>query len=351
MKRSSYHRRGRRVYGWDHLKFLGAALILMVVLDRFVIEGRIHPDREAGQQQAAAAIPPPAQEEAQIAVAVPDIAVPADMLPVERREVFGPEKPAIAPVPPWKKYAAAYHAAPGQPRIAVVIDDLGMNRVLSQEVVAMPGPLTLAFLPYAPAIAPLAAQGRENGHEIIIHMPMEPMDSDLDMGTIYLSTEQTPEEFHAMLEKGLSALSGYTGVNNHMGSRLTQDAKAMRLLMEELRRRGLLFLDSRTIAASVGAETAALYGVPNASRDVFLDDDPSAEGVRAALEKTEAVARAHGVAIAIGHPKAETVAALRDWLPGLAEKGFALVPVSAVVGVQSGDVAAASFGPPDLRGR
>jgi hypothetical protein len=120
-------------------------------------------------------------------------------------------------------------------------------------------------------------------------------------------------------------------MNNHMGSRLTQDQAAMDALMVRLRRAGMLFVDSRTIGSSVAATTAARHGVPYAVRDVFLDHDESYEAVKASLAATEAVARRTGLAVAIGHPKDNTIRALAEWLPGLAARGFVLVPVSAVV--------------------
>jgi len=167
----------------------------------------------------------------------------------------------------------------------------------------------------------------------MVHMPMEPMNPDLDTGEIALRTDQGPSEFADMLDKGLGAFEGYTGINNHMGSRLTQEKGAMRVLMAELKRRGLLFMDSKTIGGSVAGPMAAESGVPYAVRDVFLDHDPSLEGVRKSLQRVEEVAREHGHAIAIGHPKPDTIKALQEWLPQLADKGLVLVPLSAVVTV------------------
>ena len=325
----------KRSLGPNHLKFLLAGVFLAVMLDYFVSWDTRH-YIEQGRQEAAIRL----QKEAAEAAAVQASAgeeekkeVVIARLEPEIKVLKEPEaaKAPAAEVPQWKKNAVPVVLDPDKPKVVIVIDDLGVARSYSKEVLELPGPLTLSFLPYAEHLGGLVKEGRKNGHEIMVHMPMEPMNPDLDMGSIYLSTEEPPEVFDEMLQKGLKAFGGYVGMNNHMGSRLTQDKDAMRRVMVELHKRGLLFLDSRTIAGSVGAQTAKEYDVPYASRDVFLDDDPSLESVRKSLEKVERVARDHGQAIAIGHPKPNTIAALQEWLPTLAEKGFQLVPVSAVV--------------------
>jgi hypothetical protein len=135
----------------------------------------------------------------------------------------------------------------------------------------------------------------------------------------------------------LTRFDGYVGINNHMGSRFTGDAEALQPVMQELHQRGLLFIDSRTVAHSAGAEVAGEYGVPHAARDVFLDDEASASAIAARLAELERVARRNGSAIAIGHPHDQTLEALRTWLRDLATKGFVLVPVSAIVKERRGE--------------
>ncbi|WP_044559787.1 divergent polysaccharide deacetylase family protein, partial [Azospirillum sp. B4] len=121
------------------------------------------------------------------------------------------------------------------------------------------------------------------------------------------------------------------GINNHMGSRFTAHEGKLAVVLAELSRRGLMFLDSRTTPATKGPELATRYHLPLVSRDVFLDDDQSPRAVQAMLAKVEEVARHHGTAVAIGHPHDVTLTALERWLPTLAAKGFTLVPLTSVI--------------------
>ncbi|HTK84022.1 MAG TPA: divergent polysaccharide deacetylase family protein [Patescibacteria group bacterium] len=238
-------------------------------------------------------------------------------------------------LPAWKKNAVAVTIPVHAAKIVIIIDDMGEDRVHTKQITELPGPLTLSYLPYPEHVAEEVAAGRKAGHEIMVHMPMEPMHADLETGDYFLTTEEPADEFMAHLNKNLAAFDGYVGVNNHMGSRLTTDRKSMDMVMAELHTRGLLFVDSRTVSASVAAESAAAHGLPQISRDVFLDDVPTIDAVRHQLSEVERVARRQGHAVAIGHPKAATIDALKEWLPTLKDKGFVLVPVSAVVNTGS----------------
>lgn len=219
-----------------------------------------------------------------------------------------------------------------RPKLVIIIDDMGLARGYTQDIIDLPPPLTLAFLPYAERLEEFTIPAQEKGHELIIHVPMEPMNPDLDLGPHGLRTNMQEENFKAVMRNHIfSAFGGYVGINNHMGSRLTQDTQAMGWVMEELGERGLFFVDSKTIAGSIAAKTAGQYDVPFAERDVFLDHYNTIEAVREALHELELVAMREGVGIAIGHPKAHTVRALKEWIPDAAARGFEFVPVSAVI--------------------
>ncbi|WP_165772176.1 divergent polysaccharide deacetylase family protein [Niveispirillum lacus] len=251
-------------------------------------------------------------------------------LPAAPPRPLPPLVAAPAGTPVWKHFAVAAPAPNGHPRIVIVIDDMGVDRTRSEKVASLPGPLTLAWLPYARDLPQQTGKARANGHELIVHMPMEPTGKE-DPGPGALLTRLDEATLRQRLATNLSAFQGFVGINNHMGSRFTADPTGMAVVMAELGARGLLFLDSRTTANTAAGPLSAHYQVPMLSRDVFLDHVMTAQGVAASLAKVEDIARKNGLAIAIGHPHDVTIAALTQWLPTLQEKGFQLVPLTAAV--------------------
>jgi polysaccharide deacetylase 2 family uncharacterized protein YibQ len=239
--------------------------------------------------------------------------------------------PPSATKPAWLRYAVPAPPTGNRPLVAIVIDDLGLDRARTAEASRLRGPLTMSFMTYAGDLGEQTESARRAGHELFLHVPMEAVDRHTDPGPHGLFTALSREENLARLRWGLGRIAGFVGINNHMGSRFTADAHGMIPVMEELRARGLVFLDSRTSPSSAGIHLAVAYGVPHAARDVFLDDDQTPAAIARQLARLEQVARQHGSAIAIGHPHEPTIAALKAWLPSLGEKGLALVPVSAVV--------------------
>jgi polysaccharide deacetylase 2 family uncharacterized protein YibQ len=233
--------------------------------------------------------------------------------------------------PAWLRYAVPVRPTGDRPLVAVVLDDLGLDHARTAKAIGLRGPLTLSFMTYASELGQQTQAAHRAGHELFVHVPMEAVDRHADPGPHGLFTSQSRDEILDRLRWGLARFDGFVGINNHMGSKFTSDAHSMALVMEELRARGLVFLDSRTSAASAGIRQAIAYGVPHVARDVFLDDDQTPAAIAKQLAQVERVARQHGSVIAIGHPHGTTIAALRTWLAQLEEKGLALVPVSAVV--------------------
>lgn len=239
--------------------------------------------------------------------------------------------PARLGEPAWLRFAVPAPAAQGRPRIAIVIDDLGLDRKRTERAIALKGPLTLSFLAYANDLPRLTEEAHRAGHELMVHVPMEPMSHSEDMGPNGLAVGLGRDEVLRRLRWDLDRFEGYVGINNHMGSRFTSDAQSMTPVIEELKARGLLFLDSRTIGSSTGLELARKFGVPSVGRDVFLDNEVSPRPIAERLAEVEQIARRHGSAIAIGHPHDATLDQLTPWLASLPAKGFVLVPVSAIV--------------------
>jgi polysaccharide deacetylase 2 family uncharacterized protein YibQ len=185
------------------------------------------------------------------------------------------------------------------------MDDVGYNFERGEEILALPGDLTLGVLPFAPHARRIAERAVAEGREIILHQPMEPLVSDdLEPGTLELS--KSPERFQHQFVESLASLPGVMGVNNHTGSLLTAERRPMEWLMAQIRRRGLYFLDSRTTADSVAETVARDWSVPTIRRDVFLDHVPQDAALSAAWEK----ARKRGRAVIIAHPYPVTMAFL-----------------------------------------
>ncbi len=257
--------------------------------------------------------------------------LPAPPAPAQATPSPSEPPPASAGAPAWQRFALAAPDIGGRPMIAIVIDDMGLDRKRSARAVGLGGPLTLSYLTYADDLGEQMAAARSHGHELLLHVSMEPTSRTVDPGPNALLTDLPPDEIRRRLAWGLERASGYVGINNHMGSKFTGDAAAMAVVMAELRSRGLLFLDSRTTPDSAGGREAHRAGVPLLERNVFLDNDNEVAAVNARLAEAERIARHHGAAIAIGHPRDATLQALAAWVPGLMQRGFVLVPLTAIL--------------------
>ncbi len=241
-----------------------------------------------------------------------------------------PQPPGTEKSPAWLRNAVASPPVMGRPMIAIVIDDLGVDRKRSERASRLPGPLTLAWMTYANDLPHLTQAARAQGHELIIHVPMQPL-SSTNPGPDVLEVGLSTEEIRRRLLWGLSRFEGYVGINNHMGSKFTGNTAGMQVVLQELKNRGLLFLDSVTTEKSVAPELARNLDLPFAVRNIFLDNEQSVPVILGQLARAEAHARKYGSAIAIGHPHDTTIEALSQWLPTLPGKGFVLVPLTTIV--------------------
>lgn len=222
--------------------------------------------------------------------------------------------------------------AAGAARIAIVIDDLGNELAPAARIAGWKEPVAGAVLPdlrWSAASAEALARG---GHEVLLHLPMEPEGYPrVRPGPGLVLRSQSDAEIERLLEEDLATVPGAIGVNNHMGSAATADARVMKAVSRVLARRGLFFLDSRTTDATVAERTAEEASVRAASRRVFLDDLAREDAIRAQLD--ELVRRAHqeGAAIAIGHPYPVTLFVLEKDLPEIGKRGVELVKVGDLV--------------------
>ncbi|HTZ80973.1 MAG TPA: divergent polysaccharide deacetylase family protein [Stellaceae bacterium] len=284
---------------------------------------------------ASVALPPPIKS---AAVVAPPPSAPVSsppqtaMVPLQPEALTRPAKPeAPAATPAWIRYAIPAPPKDARPRIAIVIDDLGLDRRRTERAIALPGPLTLSFLAYASDLPRQTEAAHRAGHELLLHVPMEPIGKVLDASPNELDVGLSEDEVLQRLRWDLGRFQGYVGINNHMGSKFTSDSASMRPVMEELHRRGLLFLDSRTIGSTTGMDLARELGVPHAGRDVFLDNDVSTSAIAVQFAELERIAKRNGNAIAIGHPHDQTLDVLQKWLDEAPSRGFVVVPVSAIV--------------------
>lgn len=229
-----------------------------------------------------------------------------------------------------------------RPRAAIIIDDLGNDLLSARALVAIEPPLTLAVMPFRPFSKEVAELAKLFGREVLLHLPME-TESGEDFGAReVLRVEAGRKDILRELDDSLAAVPFAVGANNHMGSRFTSDRDHMRWVLERLREKGLFFIDSATTPHSVACEVAAAVRVPCASRTLFLDDTDDEQAVRNQLDAFLATARTHDDTVAIGHPRAATLAALQAAVPGFATAGVDIVPVSTIIAGQAATTPAAA---------
>jgi len=198
-------------------------------------------------------------------------------------------------------------------RVAVIIDDLGYHPERDEAFLQLDLPLSLAVLPFGPVSRSLSQEGTQRGRDVLLHLPMEPKGfPGVYPGPGALLTSMGPEQLRQAFSQDLAAVPGVKGVNNHMGSKLTEDAERLKVILAECKRRGLFFVDSRTTPSSRVLEVARALDVKVAQRSVFLDNVPEKEAIRAQLRRLVAHAREEGQAIGIGHPHRQTLEALAE---------------------------------------
>jgi polysaccharide deacetylase 2 family uncharacterized protein YibQ len=226
--------------------------------------------------------------------------------------------------------------------LAIVLDDVGRELDLFEDLLDLRFPLTFSVLPgsvYASGVQQRLLVDDRRPRDILLHLPMEPVDPaamrvDVEAGEIYLLASDDPAALQAKTLAALDRVPHAVGVNNHMGSKLSADRRAMAAIMPSLRERGVFFLDSRTIPTTVAAQQAELAGLPTISRHVFLDHDPDPKAIRAALEQAAERSRSEPT-VAIAHPSKALVEVLREELPRLHARGVGVYPLSRMLAART----------------
>lgn len=223
-----------------------------------------------------------------------------------------------------------------RPKVVIIIDDIGVNKNQVDSLLKLDEPVTLAVLPNLPYSDYAAEMAMKKGWDVILHLPMEPKESSgylaADAGESVLLTGLPKKDILTKLDENLSSVPYVRGVNNHMGSKFMQSEELMELVLNELKGRGMFFVDSMTSSDSMGYETATKLGVKTAKRDLFLDNSSEGTGyVKSQIEKLVQISEKKGYAIGICHPYPATVKALSEVLPQIKNR-VELTTVSKVIG-------------------
>ena len=244
-------------------------------------------------------------------------------------EIFPEEKEPDADLPP------SIPPMDGQPKVAIIIDDLGYDRRMARRFLELETDLTFSVLPHTPHTRTISREIKNRGRELILHLPMEPVEYPrIDPGPGALLTSMDPDELIQQLRDNLAAVPGVKGVNSHMGSRLTAAPDQMNQIFSILKQQNLYFVDSRSTARSSGRSSARLLKVPFAERDIFIDHVPDSAFIRSQCRKLIRIAKKRGYAVGIAHPYKTTYNVLREILPELQQE-VRVVPVSQIVSVIS----------------
>jgi uncharacterized protein len=266
--------------------------------------------------------------------AKPGVTVPADAKFVEMT-AHGPV-PKIAadgvrPADAFAQPAKALAAKPDAPRIALIVSGLGVSAKTTSEVIArLPGAVTLAFVPYGTDPA-LVARARARGHEVLLEVPMEPFSyPENDSGPQTLLTALTPQQNLDRLFWVMSRFQGYVGIINMMGARFTASEQSFAPILQEIAKRGLIFVDDGANPRSVAGRVAGADNLPFAKAEVAVDAVPTPDEIDRALGRLETAAREHHVAVGIASALPVSIEQIAKWAKAAESRGVVLVPITAV---------------------
>ncbi|MDA9769729.1 divergent polysaccharide deacetylase family protein [Emcibacteraceae bacterium] len=247
-------------------------------------------------------------------------------------------KPTLGPdgLIAWKEYARPYEGPEDKPRIAILVTDIGLNSKSSTMAIEnLPGQVNLAFSPYGRNLQDWMNKAREKGHEGFLMLPTEPLNyPDSDLGPHTLITDLNERENLSRLDWIISRVGGYVGVVNHMGSKFTASEEALTPIINDLKDRGLMFVDARSTRFSMAARLARRASMPRAINDRYIDNVMTAEEIQKQLGELEKTANTFGAALGIARALPLTINEIATWSMSLEEKGIDLVPVTAIANRQ-----------------
>lgn len=232
----------------------------------------------------------------------------------------------VEPIPEKITPPVKPEPAPTMAQVAIVIDDFGQDLGVAKKFLNIPLAITYSILPFQAHSEEIMRLAAGHGHEVILHLPMEPIEYPrINPGRGALLVAMSETKIQQTLKTALDAYPNISGVNNHMGSKFTKQSDAMKVVLTELKHRGLYFLDSFTTEQSVGYTVARKLNIPTRRRDIFLDHENTETFVRAQIKQLIRKAKLQGSAMAIGHPYEATYKVLLEEAPRFRKEGIAVV--------------------------
>ncbi len=216
-------------------------------------------------------------------------------------------------------------------RIALIIDDIGYSVSRARQFLELGVPITFSILPKLPNSINLSSEIKNNGHEIMLHQPMEPYNPSLDPGPGALYAGDGKERIMRVIEENISEIPFAAGINNHMGSKFTALSDKMYHALRIIKEKNMFFVDSLTSNHSKGFATARYLNMAAAHRNIFLDNVVEESAILYQLLKLAEIAHEHGSAVGIGHPFPETASAIKTFCNGLTDSRVSLVHISEVI--------------------
>ncbi len=225
--------------------------------------------------------------------------------------------------------------SPTQGLIAIIIDDWGYNINHCEQLQGIDSPIAVSVLPDLPYSKDIAACAHQQNKDVLLHLPLEPHISYEKYPNDYIiKTDMSKEKIKKLLRRILSSVPHIEGINNHMGSKATEDENFMRIVLGELKKRGLFFVDSLVTQHSISQKVAKQMGILNGSRDVFLDNESDADYIAGQFAQLAQIAREKGYAIGIAHDRILSLRIIAQQIKEYEKKGFKFVPVEEILKIQ-----------------
>ncbi len=250
---------------------------------------------------------------------------------VKNRNVLFQKKKVNRNLPKWQVNALNFKVKNNIPMIAIIIDDMGLDIIRSNKVLEINAPLTTSYMTYAVNLQNQINSAKSKGKEIMLHVPMEAKSEAYDEGPDVLKTSYDSAQLQKIIKQQISKSDAIVGINNHMGSKFTEHFASMSTILQIVKDAGLIFVDSKTSQKSVGEKVAKIIEMPHLTRDIFLDHYPEEKEIEQQLKMLESFAKRKGYAIAIGHPRDNTINVLKKWIPDVQNRGFQIVPITTII--------------------